>query len=146
MLRCFDDYLDLLNGDKTFEINKYNLSTFMKLDSSTMKALNILPNGTQRAITSIFELFKCKTLGGSRLLSQWLKQPLIDLSLIEERQELVKAMIDDTSLRVEIRSSCQRCQTLIDCSKSVLVLNGRVLRTKLNKWSICTSWCCCFPI
>ena len=24
------DYLDLLNGDKTFEINKYNLSTFMK--------------------------------------------------------------------------------------------------------------------
>ena len=97
------DYLDLLNGDKTFEINKYNLSTFMKLDSSTMKALNILPNGTQKAITSIFELFKCKTLGGSRLLSQWLKQPLIDLSLIEERQELVKAMIDDTSLRVEIQ-------------------------------------------
>ena len=44
------DYLDLLNGDKTFEINKYNLSTFMKLDSSTMKALNILPNGTQRLL------------------------------------------------------------------------------------------------
>ena len=36
-------------------------------------------------------------------MSQWLKQPLIDLSLIEERQELVKAMIDDTSLRVEIQ-------------------------------------------
>ncbi|RCK56281.1 DNA mismatch repair protein MSH2 [Candida viswanathii] len=97
------DYLDLLSSSKTFTIEKYNLTTFMKLDSSTMRALNVFPAGNQRAVTSIYELFKCKTSAGSKLLSQWLKQPLIDLSAIEERQKLVELMLDDTSLRVEVQ-------------------------------------------
>ena len=67
-------------------------------------------------------------------MSQWLKQPLIDLSLIEERQELVKAMIDDTSLRVEIQEFLSKVPDINRLlKKSVLVLNGRVLRTKIER-------------
>ncbi|EGW35816.1 uncharacterized protein SPAPADRAFT_48774 [Spathaspora passalidarum NRRL Y-27907] len=106
-------YLDLLgelNTDKAFTINKYNLSNFMKLDSSTMKALNIFPqagSSTYKSssgnITSIFELLnKCKTTAGSRLLSQWLKQPLTNLNLIQERQALVELLIENTGLRVAV--------------------------------------------
>lgn len=107
-------YLLLLNDDSSssFTIDQYNLSSFMKLDSSTMKALNIFPASTSIApssysgsnsISSIFELLnKCKTTSGSRLLSQWLKQPLTSLNMIQERQSLVNMLISDTNLRVYI--------------------------------------------
>jgi len=99
-------YLGLLNEDSTlddaFTIDQYNLSSYMKLDSSTMKALNIFPqfSSNGKSVSSIFELLnQCKTTAGSRLLSQWLKQPLTNLNLIQERQELVSFLLDDTSLR-----------------------------------------------
>lgn len=106
-------YLNLLGADDEaggeYTIEKYNLSTFMKLDSSTMKALNIFPQvqGAPLAgvkggtVTSIFDLLnKCKTAAGTRLLSQWLKQPLTDIGEIEKRHSLVEHMIADTNLRV----------------------------------------------
>ncbi|CUM64926.1 uncharacterized protein PRCAT00002544001 [Priceomyces carsonii] len=107
------EYLELLGEqNQNFTIDQYNLSAYMKLDASTMKALNIFPstntaNGSSLSkstnITSIFELLnKCKTAAGSRLLSQWLKQPLTDLDSIEVRQDLVQLLIDDNNLRVFI--------------------------------------------
>lgn len=100
-------YLNLLGEDSpSFSIDKYNLLTYMKLDSLTMKALNIFPTsssvvGKSSSVTSIFELLnKCKTAAGTRLLSQWLKQPLTDLQSILDRQDLLGHFITDTNLRV----------------------------------------------
>lgn len=100
-------YLSLLSEDSrqstSFTIDQYNLTSYMKLDLSTMKALNIFPQSTtsnSKSISSIFELLnKCKTMAGSRLLSQWLKQPLTNLGLIEERQNLVELLLENTNLR-----------------------------------------------
>ncbi|KAK6460481.1 muts domain V-domain-containing protein [Scheffersomyces coipomensis] len=104
------NYLNLLGeNDYNFTIDQYNLSSFMKLDSSTMKALNIFPisgntiskSKSNNNVGSIFELLnRCKTPAGSRLLSQWLKQPLTNLSMIEERHQLVENLISNTNLRV----------------------------------------------
>lgn len=100
-------YLNLLGDDASFTIDKYNLSTFMKLDSSTMKALNIFPpplamaGGKSNSVASIFDLLnKCKSSAGTRLLSQWLKQPLTDMEAISDRHKLVGHLIEDTNLRV----------------------------------------------
>lgn len=105
-------YLSLLADDSpSFTIDKYNISKFMKIDSSTMRALNIFPvvlslpmsgmKGT--SVTSIFELLnKCKTSAGTRLLSQWLKQPLTSKDEIDKRHSLVQHFISDTNLRVFI--------------------------------------------
>lgn len=102
------NHLQLLNEDSrdsaSFTIDQYNLSSYMKLDLSTVKALNIFPQSkttNSKSISSIFELLnKCKTMAGSRLLSQWLKQPLTNLGLIEERQDLVSHLIENTNLRI----------------------------------------------
>lgn len=117
-LNALTNYLELLSEDsetgeiKTFSIDKYNLDAYMRLDSSTLNALNIFPlkqanslnmNVKSNQVSSIFELLnKCKTSSGSRLLSQWLKQPLTDLEKITERQDLVQKLMDDTNLRVFI--------------------------------------------
>lgn len=103
-------YLNLLGADSPdFSIDKYNLSTYMKVDSSTMNALNIfpqtltaqLPGVKASTVTSIFDLLnKCKTAAGTRLLSQWLKQPLTSMDDIDNRHSLVAHLIADTNLRV----------------------------------------------
>ncbi|KAI5958543.1 MSH2 [Candida theae] len=99
-------YLELLDNDsKNYTIDKYDLSEYMKLDSSTMKALNVFPEFKSTSINSIFELLnKCKTSGGSRLLSQWLKQPLTSVEAIQERQSLVQLLMEDASLRVAVQN------------------------------------------
>ncbi|EGV63485.1 hypothetical protein CANTEDRAFT_123827 [Yamadazyma tenuis ATCC 10573] len=141
-LNALIGYLGLL-GDgeetKTFSIDKYDLESYMKLDSSTLNALNIFPikqsggynmNIKSNQISSIFELLnKCKTNSGSRLLSQWLKQPLTDHIAISERQMLVEKLINDTNLRVfidqEFMSQVPDIKRLIKRINSNLKKNGQ---------------------
>lgn len=105
-------YLGLLADAEgpTYSLDKYNLSAFMKLDLSTLRALNIFPPplaglALSAGVASIFDLLnKCKTAAGTRLLSQWLKQPLTDAGAIADRHRLVGHMVADTNLRVFVAS------------------------------------------
>lgn len=137
---CLINYLELLNNDddsKIFTIEKYDLSQFMRLDTSTLNALNIFPNKQtnfnvkSNQISSIYELLnKCKTTSGSRLLSQWLKQPLTDLTTIEERQSLVEKMINDTGLRVFV--SDEVLSHVPDIKRLLKKINANLKRSGLD--------------
>ncbi len=51
----------------------------MRLDSAALKALNIEPTiGEDRTMCIIGILNKCQTHQGERLITQWIKQPLVD--------------------------------------------------------------------
>ncbi|KAJ1650003.1 MSH2 protein [Dispira simplex] len=97
-------YLALLGDDSNhghYRLRKYDLSQYMKLDASALRALNLMPHaqlGTNKTMSVSGLLDKCKTAQGSRLLNQWLKQPLMDLDAIRERQDLVQRFIDDTEV------------------------------------------------
>ncbi|KKA26154.1 hypothetical protein TD95_003600 [Thielaviopsis punctulata] len=84
-----------------FSLYQHDLAHYMKLDAAALKALNLMPGARDGAKTmSVFGLLNhCKTTAGSRLLSQWLKQPLMDKAKIEQRQQLVEAFYSDTELR-----------------------------------------------
>jgi DNA mismatch repair protein MSH2 len=58
----------------------------MRLDASALRALNLMPSPQDGAKSmSLFGLLnKCKTAQGSRLLGQWLKQPLLDIQHIRK--------------------------------------------------------------
>ncbi|EKD15071.1 MutS domain V [Drepanopeziza brunnea f. sp. 'multigermtubi' MB_m1] len=106
-------YLGVMHDSSNFgqyQLYQHDLSQFMKLDASALKALNLMPGPRDGAKTmSLFGLLDhCKTPVGRRLLSQWLKQPLMSRDEIEKRQQLVEAFVEDTELRQTIQEEHMR--------------------------------------
>ena len=97
-------YLGVLTDNSNFgqyNLYQHDLSQYMKLDAAALRALNLMP-GPRDGVKSmsLFGLLNhCKTPVGSRLLAQWLKQPLMSQAEIEKRQQLVEAFMMDTELR-----------------------------------------------
>ena len=97
-------YLGVMHDPSNFgqyQLFQHDLAHYMKLDAAALKALNLMPGARDGHKTmSLYGLLNhCKTPNGSRLLSQWLKQPLMDKVEIEKRQQLVEAFVNDTLLR-----------------------------------------------
>jgi DNA mismatch repair protein MSH2 len=89
-----------------YNLYEHNLLDYMRLDASALRALNLMPgpnDGANKTMSLFGLLNKCKTALGTRLLAQWLKQPLLDLSAIEERQTLVEAFALDTEVRQNLQ-------------------------------------------
>ncbi|THV05363.1 DNA mismatch repair protein [Dendrothele bispora CBS 962.96] len=100
-------YLSLLSdtsNHNAYTIRTHDLTQYMRLDASALRALNLTEapgnSGTTTRNTTLLGLLnKCKTAQGTRLLGTWLKQPLINLHEIRKRQNLVEIFVDDTDSR-----------------------------------------------
>jgi len=106
-----------------YNLYEHNLLDYMRLDASALRALNLMPgpnDGANKTMSLFGLLNKCKTALGTRLLAQWLKQPLLDLHAIQERQTLVEAFTMDT----EVRQTLQ----VIVCMRQFLTLQEDHLR------------------
>ncbi|EOR04124.1 DNA mismatch repair protein msh-2 [Wallemia ichthyophaga EXF-994] len=100
------NYLGLM-GDAAnfsqFTLKNHDLSHYMKLDASALRALSLFPSpgdvGGSKNMSLFGLLNHCKTAQGQRLLAQWLKQPLMTLHDIHSRQNLVEWFTIETELR-----------------------------------------------
>lgn len=100
------NYLGLM-GDAAnfsqFSLKNHDLSHYMKLDASALRALSLFPSpgevGGSKNMSLYGLLSHCKTAQGQRLLAQWLKQPLMTLHEIRSRQNLVEWFTIETELR-----------------------------------------------
>ncbi|RDA87025.1 hypothetical protein CP532_3243 [Ophiocordyceps camponoti-leonardi (nom. inval.)] len=97
-------YLGLLQDASNlgqYRLYQHDLAQYMRLDAAALRALNLVPGPRDGAKTmSLYGVLNhCKTAAGSRLLAQWLKQPLMNKAEIERRQQLVEAFFADTELR-----------------------------------------------
>ncbi|RDB16061.1 DNA mismatch repair protein msh-2 [Hypsizygus marmoreus] len=100
-------YLSLLSDPSnhgSYTLRTHDLSQYMKLDASALRALNLTEapgnaGTTTRNTTLLGLLNKCKTAQGTRLLGTWLKQPLVNLHEIRKRQNLVETFFEDTNTR-----------------------------------------------
>ncbi|KAJ3554127.1 hypothetical protein NM688_g3265 [Phlebia brevispora] len=105
-LAALISYLSLLSDPTNhgvFSIRTHDLTQFMRLDASALRALNLLEapgNVGANKNTTLFGLLnRCKTAQGARLLGSWLKQPLVNLHEIHKRQNLVEIFVDDPNSR-----------------------------------------------
>ncbi|KAG5644351.1 hypothetical protein DXG03_008648 [Asterophora parasitica] len=100
-------YLSLTSdpsNHNSYTLRTHDLSQYMKLDASALRALNLTEapgnaGTTTRNTTLLGLLNKCKTAQGTRLLGTWLKQPLVNLHEIRKRQNLVETFFEDTNTR-----------------------------------------------
>jgi DNA mismatch repair protein MSH2 len=129
-LACIISYLDLANTTNhhgQWRLRHHDLSQYMKLDASALKALNLMPNPLEMGGNKNMSLYgllnHCKTAQGQRLLEMWLKQPLVNLHeireytnrsrhrdrdliappFVEQRQDLVEAFVEDASTRKSLQ-------------------------------------------
>lgn len=90
----------------TYSLVRHDLSQYMRLDSAAVRALNLfdLRNPKNTSPSTVYGLLnKCHTAGGSRLLSQWLKQPLLSVFEVRKRHEIVDKLVKDTQMRDRLR-------------------------------------------
>lgn len=94
-------YLDLLSDEANFHqysFRELKQTSFVKLDAAVLSSLNVdskkegaFAGSQNSSITSILD--KCKTSQGKRLLAQWIRQPLNDLKALNDRHDVVDALL-----------------------------------------------------
>jgi DNA mismatch repair protein MSH2 len=115
----------------------HDTGRYMRLDSSALRALNVLPErssaasanaapaeGSAAAGFSLYGLLnKCRSPKGRRLLLRWLKQPLVDGKEITGRHDCVEAFVNDPEVRDTLRGAHLRA--LPDIERVVRKLERR---------------------
>lgn len=86
-------------------INYINKEMFVELNLATQKNLELIENPREKGShgTLLWVLDQCKTSMGSRLLKEFIKNPLINRNEILKRQKDTEFFIDEIILREEIK-------------------------------------------
>ncbi len=87
-------------------LHVYTTSEFMFLDPQTRRNLELLESSSGKAKSSLIGVLdQTKTPMGARLLRKWLSQPLLNLEILQTRQEAVALCANDGLLRAELRQA-----------------------------------------
>ncbi|MGB9879337.1 MAG: DNA mismatch repair protein MutS, partial [Anaerolineae bacterium] len=92
------------------QLSTYSTQAFMTLDAATRRNLELMStirSGTVRG-SLLGVLDDTQTAMGSRLLRQWLSQPLLDVAALERRLDGVQAFHDDIPRRTALRALLKR--------------------------------------
>ncbi|TFK46431.1 hypothetical protein OE88DRAFT_1715028 [Heliocybe sulcata] len=87
---------------RTEFFDKFSTRTTMLLHGNTLTNLEIFRNETDHSVKGslLSILDRTRTKFGSRMLRRWIGQPLVDLSLLQERLDAVEEIIDSQSARL----------------------------------------------
>ncbi|MCQ2958127.1 MAG: DNA mismatch repair protein MutS [Candidatus Gastranaerophilales bacterium] len=94
------------NMSKFDTIKPYSIENFMSLDYNAQRGLELTTTIRDNAYKGslLSAINKTSTPMGSRLLRSWLKQPLLDVSLIERRQDSVEELFNNPKIRMTLNS------------------------------------------
>ncbi|MBQ4627185.1 MAG: DNA mismatch repair protein MutS [Clostridia bacterium] len=96
------------------DINFYGERSFMRLDVSTLRNLELtetMRNREKRG-SLLWVLDKTKTSMGKRMLRSWIEQPLLNMAKITKRHNAVSELVDKPSVRDDIIEALTGCQDL----------------------------------
>ncbi|MFQ7102073.1 MAG: DNA mismatch repair protein MutS [Anaerovoracaceae bacterium] len=92
------------------QLNVYSMGQNMSLDKATIKHLELTETLFEKKIRGslLGVLDKTHTAMGSRKLKQWIKEPLNDVTAINDRLDAVEALLDQVIIRNNIKESLKR--------------------------------------
>lgn len=90
-----------------YALQLHNTGRFMRLDAAAMRSLHVFPTSADRDSTcSLYGIMnKARSAMGKRLLKVWLKQPLLDTELINERHSIVELFCNNVEVRTSLRDA-----------------------------------------
>ena len=108
-------------------LRTYSLADYLILDRQTRRNLEItqtIRDGTFHS-SLLWALDRTSTAMGGRALRRWVLQPLIDIKGIAARQDTIKELVENTSMRQDLRSMLRK---IYDIER----LSGRVASGTAN--------------
>jgi len=124
------EYIELMQKTVVKSLKKpkkLSNEDYMSIDSSTIENIDLLPiKGKEKSKTLFGILDKCVTSMGSRLLKNWITNPLLKFEEIEKRLNFVEAFLNDRILLSEIR----------EYLKSVYDIERIITRISLNRATV----------
>lgn len=129
------EYLYETGMSHTLAVNKvdyYTEKQFMNIDLTTVRNLEIVETMRLKSKRGslLWVLDKTKTAMGKRLLRSWIEKPLMDINIINSRQNSVEELVNNARVRGELinsLSSVKDIERII--TKTVYgTANGRDLR------------------
>ncbi len=95
-------------------IDYYGDSSFMRLDVSTLRNLEITETmrNREKKGSLLWVLDKTKTSMGKRMLRSWLEQPLLNIAKITKRHNAVEELVENPSMRDDIIEALTGCQDM----------------------------------
>lgn len=93
--------------ERISHIEIFSDSQYMKLDYNTQRNLELTSTmrSKEKRGSLLWVLDQTKTAMGKRLIRSWIEQPLMNLTMILNRQNSVAELVDDTVLRLELTSA-----------------------------------------
>ena len=91
-------------------LRTYSLADYLILDHQTRRNLEItqtIRDGTFHS-SLLWALDRTSTVMGGRALRRWVLQPLIDIKGIAARQDTIKELVENTSMRQDLRSMLRK--------------------------------------
>jgi DNA mismatch repair protein MutS len=81
-------------------------NTYLKMDMHTKKNLELVENIRLKArnYSLLWLLDKTKTAMGSRLLKNWILNPLVDKKIINKRYDMVETLLEEFILKEELKN------------------------------------------
>ena len=96
-------------------------TSFVHLDATTIRSLEIEQTIRSNTVEGslLWVMQRCRTSMGKRLLRQWLCEPLACRKTIEQRQQVVRAFIEDAEM-------FRNTHTILDSIQDIARIAGRV--------------------
>ncbi|NGX56236.1 MAG: DNA mismatch repair protein MutS [Candidatus Anoxychlamydiales bacterium] len=102
-----------LNLNHIKSVKPQNLSSYMILDYSCMRNLEIVESNVNNQTSTLLSLLdKTATAMGGRLLKQWLKFPLLDINKILDRQNAIQEILDNKHLFYDVHLNLDKIRDL----------------------------------
>lgn len=136
---------------RTCQLSQGTLTSHLVLDRTAAETIHLLPpphagaatvTGGHKSNNSLYGILNhCKTAMGSRELMIWLRQPLIDLETICNRQNAVAMLLDDSLGRDRLRDEGLAGMAGVDLDKlgaSLAPQGGGALETLYKMYLLAT--------
>ncbi|CAL2029410.1 unnamed protein product [Caenorhabditis brenneri] len=128
---------DEYGPSEKYSIFSYGAHGIMQIDSCAVDALelfqlnyNYLEKSNNLTLYNVIN--KCKTLPGEKLLRDWLSRPLCNIDHINERLDIVEALIENQTVRQKLRDSF--LARMPDCSQLARRLIRKSTLQDLNRF------------